>query len=215
LATKHSTSINDVFINCPFDPKYRGFFEALVFTIFACGFLPRSAKELDDGGELRLNKLYALIKQCRYGIHDISRTEPDETSGLPRFNMPLELGIFLGAKKFGDKPQKEKRAMILDVEQYRYQKFISDLAGADIHAHNNDVHIAVRETRDWLANVSRRDLPSATRVQRLLQEFLVQLPEIAARLEFDPKRIPYIDFEKIVVAWLANAQPPKLQELTD
>jgi hypothetical protein len=215
LPKRLPSSANGVFINCPFDTQYREFFEALVFTIFACGFLPRSAKELDDGGELRLNKLYTLIKQCRYGIHDVSRTEPDETSGLPRFNMPLELGIFLGAKKFGDKAQKEKRAMILDVEQYRYQKFISDLAGADIHAHHNNVLTAVRETRDWLANVSRRDLPSAQQIQRLLQGFSAQLPDIAQRLEFDPKRIPYIDFEKIVVAWLANAQPPKSHDATD
>src|SRR5262249_5963635 len=30
---------------------------------------------------------------CKYGIHDISRTEVTSASGLPRFNMPLELGV--------------------------------------------------------------------------------------------------------------------------
>jgi hypothetical protein len=201
------TSINDVFINCPFDPEYRDFFEGLIFTIFACGFRPRSAKELDDSGELRLNKLYSLIRQCRYGIHDISRTDLDATNQLPRFNMPLELGIFLGAKRFGDKAQKEKMALILDIEQYRYQRFISDLAGADIRSHNNDVFHAVRATRDWLANVSRRDLPSGAKIERLLRDFRAQLPLIVERLEFEVANIPYVDYEKIVVGWLLESEP--------
>ena len=121
--------------------------------------------------------------------------------------MPLELGIFLGAKKFGDKAQKEKMALVLDVEQYRYQRFISDLAGADIRAHNNDVLNAVRATRDWLANVSRRDLPSGAKIARLLINFREQLPLIAERLEFEVVNIPYIDYEKIVVGWLLESEP--------
>ena len=201
------TSISDVFINCPFDAEYRDLFEGLVFTIFACGFRPRSAKEVDDSGELRLNKLYSLIRQCRYGIHDISRTELDAENQLPRFNMPLELGIFLGAKKFGDKAQKEKMALVLDVERYRFQRFISDLAGADIRAHDNDVFLAVRATRDWLANVSRRDLPSGAKIERLLRDFRQQLPLIAERLEFDVTSIPYVDYEKIVAGWLLKSEP--------
>lgn len=45
--------------------------------------------------------------------------------------MPLELGIFLGAKRYGDDNDRLKRCLILDVEQYRFQKFISDLAGME------------------------------------------------------------------------------------
>ena len=56
---------------------------------------------MDDGGQTRIDKLYGLIEACRYGIHDLSRTELDATPRLPRFNMPLELGIFLGAKRYG------------------------------------------------------------------------------------------------------------------
>lgn len=95
-------SSDDVFINCPFDVEYAPSFHALIFTIFACGFRPRSARELDDGGQTRIDKLYDLIECCRYGIHDLSRTELDDANALPRFNMPLELGIFLGAKRYGD-----------------------------------------------------------------------------------------------------------------
>ena len=90
------------FINCPFDAAYAPIFDALVFAVFGCGFRARSARELDDGSQTRIDKLYGIIEECRHGIHDLSRTELDPIHNLPRFNMPPELGIDLGAKRFGD-----------------------------------------------------------------------------------------------------------------
>jgi hypothetical protein len=208
LVGRARPSTDDVFINCPFDSDYAPTFHALIFTIYACGFRPRSARELDDGGQTRVDKLYNLIEECRYGIHDLSRTELDAVHGLPRFNMPLELGIFLGAKRYGGRFQKLKRALILDREPFRYQRFISDLAGMDIHDHGGDPVLALRKTRDWLANVSRRHLPSADRVARSYTAFLADLPALAAALEFAIDEIPYVDFERIVANWLVEAPPP-------
>ena len=195
-------STADVFINCPFDADFKPIFQALIFTIFACGFRPRSARELDDGGQTRIEKLYGLIQECRYGIHDLSRTELDDVNQLPRFNMPLELGLFLGAKRYGDKAQHDKRLLILDIERFRYQKFISDLAGMDIHEHGGKPEAAVRETRDWLANVSRRLIASGDKIVRSYLQFNADLPALAAALEFEADKIPYIDLERIVVGWL-------------
>ena len=113
--------------------------------------------EEDDGGEARITNIIDIISECRYAIHDISRTEPDE-SGLPRFNMPLELGTFLGARRFGDKDQQSKKFLILDKEDYRYQQFISDLAGYDIRSHGNTTEKASAIVRDWLVVASRRKL---------------------------------------------------------
>lgn len=112
-----STSARDVFINCPFDPTYKPIFWAIVFTVLRSGFSPRCALEADDSSENRLSKIEAIIEECRYGIHDISRTEVDGDPPLPRFNMPLELGLFLGAKRYGNRDQKTKRALVLDREQ--------------------------------------------------------------------------------------------------
>jgi hypothetical protein len=200
-----TTSVDDVFINCPFDEAFAPTFRALIFAVLFCGFRPRSARELDDGGQTRIDKIYGLIEECRYGIHDLSRTELDPVHQLPRFNMPLELGLFLGAKRFGGKHQKAKRILILDFEQYRYQRFISDLAGMDIHGHGGDPLNALREARNWLANVSRRELPSADRVCRVYEAFLADLPELAAALEFQANDIPYVDYERIVATWLVEA----------
>jgi hypothetical protein len=100
---------NFVFINCPFDPGYNKKFRAIVFTIVYCGFEPRCSLELDDGSQNRLDKIMSIIGECKFGIHDISRTQLDSANRLPRFNMPLELGVFFGAKKFGGATTRKKR----------------------------------------------------------------------------------------------------------
>jgi hypothetical protein len=139
-----------VFINVPFDRRYKKLFDALVFAVHDCGFLARSAREQDDGSQVRLDKLYEIIGKCQFGIHDLSRTSLDAKYRLPRFNMPLELGIFLGAKKYGGARHARKSCLILDREPFRYQIFCSDIAGQDIRAHQNDVGEAIAAVRDWL-----------------------------------------------------------------
>ena len=152
---------DNVFVNCPFDSAYKSLFDAMVFAIHDCGFIARCALEEEDASQVRIDKIYNIIAHCRYGIHDISRTELDEITGLPRFNMPLEFGVFLGAKKFGTAEQKKKNCLVLDKEQYRYQKFISDIAGQDIQAHDNSPEEIVTVVRNWLRNASNREkIPS-------------------------------------------------------
>lgn len=99
---------DQAFIHCPFDGEYRPMFEALVFAVYDCGFVARCALELEDGSQVRIDKIEQIIGDCRLGIHDISRTELDGTWSLPRFNMPLELGLFLGAKRYGTGSQRRK-----------------------------------------------------------------------------------------------------------
>lgn len=102
------TYTNNVFRNCPFDDLYLPIRNASVFAIFDCGFVPRCALEIDDSGEVRFDKIQQLISESKFGVHDISRTEIDATTNLPRFNMSLELGVFIGAKRFGTRNQKQK-----------------------------------------------------------------------------------------------------------
>lgn len=86
-----------------------------------------------------------------------------------------------------------------------YQRFISDLAGMDVHEHLGEPLRAMRKVRDWLANVSRRALPSAERIIRLYGDFAGDLPAIAAEIEFDPVAIPFVDYERMLVGWLLEA----------
>jgi hypothetical protein len=100
-----------IFINVPFDRRYKKLFDALVFAVHDSGFVARCALESDDGSQVRLDKLYAIIAECRYGIHDLPRVILDTANRLP-----LELGIFLGAKRYGNPTQREKSGLILERE---------------------------------------------------------------------------------------------------
>lgn len=190
-----------VFINCPFDPKYTPLFEAIIFTVFSLGFAPRCSKEIDDGG-VRINRVIRIIGECRYGIHDISRTQLDEENRLPRFNMPLELGIDMGCRYLSsDKQHKRKSQLILDKDQYRFQKFISDIAGQDPKAHQNKPKEVIKLVRNWLKTSSGKNgLPAAAFVQSEYARFRRDLRRISKTLGFD--EIPYADYCGIVSDWL-------------
>jgi hypothetical protein len=146
---------NSVFINCPFDDGYKDILYAIIFAVYKCGFAPRSALEEDNALNNRLSKIETIIEKCRFGIHDLSRTEMN-SNALPRFNMPFELGIFFGAKKFGNDQQKTKVALVLEKQKYLYQQYISDLNGIDTQAHENDPEKAIKIVRNWLQSASGR-----------------------------------------------------------
>src|SRR6266850_1231692 len=116
----------NVFINCPFDAAYAPIFEAIVFAVHDAGFRPKCARERLDSSEVRLQKIVGLIRSSRFSIHDLSRTELDEATTLPRLNMPLELGIDIGCKTFSP-IHATKSLLIFDSDQYRYQKYVSDI----------------------------------------------------------------------------------------
>ena len=195
--------LRNVFLNCPFDKNYLSIFHALLFTLFECGYIPRSALEIDDSSEVRIDKIMRIISQCRYGIHDISRTEPDEKTKLPRFNMPLELGIFLGAKRFGKNKQKKKTCLILDRTPYRYQRFISDIAGQDIQAHNNDYSEVITIVRNWIRNTSgRATIPGGSEILRRYRLFQTELPDLCRKLKLNTDELIFNDYSNIVYRWL-------------
>ncbi len=193
----------DVFVNCPFDDAYKPLHDALVFAVHDCGFRARSAREISDSGEIRIQKIVRIIQSSRLAVHDISRTQCDQTTGLPRFNMPLELGIFLGALWFGNSRQKRKRCLVLDTERYRFQKFCSDIAGQDISAHGNDVANVIKAVRNWLNKLDRRTLiPGGALMLTRFTEFLHDLPILCESLGETPDTLEYNDYTTFVSRWL-------------
>lgn len=193
----------DVFINCPFSPDYQEHFEAIVYAVIRSGFTPRCARENDDGGEVRIEKICRIIAESCYGIHDISKTEPDPNSGLPRFNMPLELGLFLGARKFGGRRHAAKKTLILDVERHRYQQFISDIAGQDVHAHDGEISRLIEEVATWLRDEARDpDVPGGRAIAAEFQRFRDDLPMISAAKQLEPDELTFKDLTAIGAAWI-------------
>jgi hypothetical protein len=194
----------NVFVNCPFDAAYQRFFNAMVFTVLRSGFRPRCALETDDASENRFEKICSIIMKCRYGIHDISRTEPDATTHLPRFNMPLELGLFLGAKRFGGRSQTVKRCLVLDADRHRFRQFLSDLAGQDIHSHGGDLRTLIREVAGWLRDQSRDPkVPGGRKIAAEFEVFEQTLPEICARRDLAPDELTFVDMTDLIAEYLA------------
>jgi hypothetical protein len=191
-----------VFINCPFDQAYKPLFEAIVFAVFDCGFRPRCALETEDGGQVRIEKIFGLIGDSRLSINDLSRVDLDSATKLPRFNMPLELGVFLGARHFGHGRQKGKRCLILDRERYRYRAFISDLAGQDIREHRDEPARAIRIVRDWLRSQSIDPVPGGRIIADRYQAFRAQLPELCREAQLDVGDLIWVEYNDLVWMWL-------------
>lgn len=198
----------NVFINCPFDNEYRKLLRPLLFTIVYIGLEPQIS-ETTDSGEQRVNSIQNLILNSKYSIHDLSRIEVQNKKDLPRFNMPFELGLDIGCKRFGVGNLLEKRCLILEKEQYRYQKVLSDIAGNDIAAHKEDAQTLIRKIRNWFVNQSMQNLSSANVIWNSFNEFESSLAETLKEEGFDQQDIdemPKAEFIAYVKDWVQGKQ---------
>jgi hypothetical protein len=178
-----------VFVNAPFDPAYDPMLEALVFTIFASGYRARCTLEESDSGDVRLDKLVRLIAESPRSIHDLSRIRPTQGSDLPRFNMPFELGMAMGAKRFSSS-RKNDNIKIMVAEPYKLPEYLSDLGGNDPDAHHNEPPKVVGIVRDFLHTApSGKPLPGPAKLVATFNEFKRQLPAIARGIEHEPNEI--------------------------
>lgn len=179
-----------MFINCPFTADYAALFEAMIFTVLACGFQPRCALEKGDSGEVRMDKIARLIKASPYSIHDLSATELDAANNLPRFNMPFELGLTLGLKSAAGKYAGHV-ALILEREKYTCQKCLSDIAGQDLQSHGGDVSRMISQVRNWLRTETGRDLPGPVQIGVSLQNYRAALLRSCENAGLLPDDVPF------------------------
>jgi len=91
----------------------------------------------------------------------------------------------------------------MDRDQYRFQKFISDISGQDIKSHENNLAELFSCVRDWLRDESRRrGIPSASIIKRKYSKFRRQLPKICGRSDLDYEQLNFNDYAQICVDWL-------------
>lgn len=175
----------NVFINCPFDDKYFELREILVFTIVYFGFTPRLSLETSDSGASRLEKIVSLIQESKYSIHDLSRLQAETIGEFSRLNMPFELGVDYGLRRFNSN-YKDKRSLILATSRYDYMKALSDINGADIKNHNDDVDSMISCLRSWFSEtVKLKGLNSSAKISSDFFDFNTEL--------FDAKMLKYVD----------------------
>lgn len=187
----------NVFLNCPFDQEYKLILKPLLFTLRSLGFYPKISETLDSG-DARVKGIEKLIEDSKYSIHDLSRMQASAKNELARFNMPFELGLDLGCKRFKGGIHAEKRCLILDEEKYRYQKAISDLSGNDISFHGSEPENAVREVRNWFQKLSpSQKLPSASHFWTIFNEFSADFYKIIQKENFseqDAEHMPWSEY---------------------
>jgi hypothetical protein len=148
------SSDNKVFLNIPYDEKFRRLFLAYITGLIHLGLDPHTTIEI-PGGQNRFDKIFDLIRSCRYSIHDLSRVELDRNPPFttPRFNMPFELGLAVGSAKLADSPH---MWFVFETRNRRVSKSLSDLSGTDVNIHHGTVEGVMRE----LCNAFVRQSPS-------------------------------------------------------
>jgi hypothetical protein len=194
-----------VFINCPFDSWYKPLMRALIFAVYDCGFAPRSALEADNASEVRFQKILRIISDCKFGIHDLARDKSPRSRRLPHFNMPLELGLFLGASNLGVRRDRAKQCLILDRDRHQYRTLCSDLAGHDIHDHRGMPAIAITRVRDWLSIPAADEgieIPSGSVIAARYKQFERILPEWVGLQQRRMRELTYTDERNLVEKWL-------------
>jgi hypothetical protein len=195
-----------VFINCPFDDEYLPILHALAFVIHDCGFVARLAVEDIGSNETRLDKIVRIVRESKYSIHDISRVELSPNSPLPRFNMPFECGLALGAIRYGSKAGRD--FLLMSGEPFQEKITLSDLAGQDPKNHHNDPKLAIGSVRSFLAAKTDSRTRGSDAISKRYEKFLGDLPLIAKRLHLSNDEVlsfDYLrDYLQISVEWIAR-----------
>jgi hypothetical protein len=162
--------VSNIFINCPFDKDYSMLLKSMVFTTIYLGLEP-ILSQTTSSSNIRANQIKQHIKSCKYGIHDLSRSKAMNKGEFPRFNMPYELGLDIGAQEYGGKVLKSKKILILETEKYHYQKVLSDIAGQDIENHNDEPEVLVQKIRDWMSNNTKNIIVGHSEIWNAYNQF--------------------------------------------
>lgn len=133
---------NAVFLNIPYDQRFRRLYLAYIVGLTQLGLQPRATLGI-PGGRRRLDRILELIQSCRYSIHDLSRVELDRNRPpTPRFNMPCELGLTITWEILN--PDRHTW-FVFESQQRRLQKSLSDLDGTDPNIHGGTIEGVMRE----------------------------------------------------------------------
>ena len=122
-------SLESVFLNIPYDSPFEDLYTAYIVGLTQLGL--NVTATLGFPNQDRLEMIFQLIEKSGISIHDLSRIEASH--GIPRFNMPLELGIAL----YRAKVSKGKHTVhVFESRRYRAQRSTSDINRIDPRIHH-------------------------------------------------------------------------------
>jgi len=120
--------VQSVFLNIPYDAQFEELYLAYIVGLTQLGLKINAALALPN--QDRLKRIVGLIEKSDVSIHDLSRIE--SSSGIPRFNMPLELGLALFRSHV---TRGRHRVFVFEKKAYRVQRSTSDVNGIDPQIH--------------------------------------------------------------------------------
>jgi hypothetical protein len=118
-----------VFLNVPYDSRFENLYLAYVAGLTQLGLRIHATLAVPNQG--RLDRIVELIEESDVSIHDLSRIELSR--GIPRFNMPLELGLAL-YRSYATRGT--HRVFVFEKKAYRMQRSTSDISGIDPQIHH-------------------------------------------------------------------------------
>lgn len=94
---------------------------------------------------------------------------------------------------------------MLDTQPFRYQKYISDIAGQDIRAHASQPAEAVRQVRNFLAAQREEGtiLRGGDKLAERYDRFRRELPSLCEEMHLHPDKLTFRDLTGMIVSWLA------------
>lgn len=85
--------------------------------------------------------------------------------------MPFELGLDFGCMTYGKGKLNQKKFLVMEEQQYRYQVALSDLAGFDIETHEGYYNIAIRKVRNWIISLGEFEKVGASRISGEFEDY--------------------------------------------
>jgi hypothetical protein len=186
---------NGVFLNIPYDEEFSSLYIAYIVGLCQLDMVPHLASEI-PGGKRRLDRILELIQGCRYSIHDLSRVEVSPApSAVPRFNMPLELGMTI---TWASLHPESHTWFVWESEPYRLQRSLSDLNGTDANIHNGTPEGILSGLRSALGRDRPPSVPGMLKVYRFVEN------NLNAILRKNGTRNPYDRSVFMELCWLSK-----------
>ncbi len=159
--------IESVFLNIPYDTAFENL--AYIVRLAQLGLQIKATLAVPNQG--RLSTIIRLIEESDFSVYDLSRVEVSH--GVPRFNMPVELGLALYRSHVTDG---KHQVFIFDSKPYREQLSTSDVNGIDPQIHKG----TPKGVMNGLRNIFRQS-QDVTTVPEMLSSYRAvkrKLPEL-------------------------------------
>lgn len=125
--------------------------------------------------------------------------------------MPFELGLDLGFRRAPDPATDDKQFLVMEATPYQLKRCLSDLAGMDVVAHQNDYLRVIKHTREFLTIEAQVvGLPGATRLADEYAVFLGWMTEaklFEGHTEHEATELPTGERLASMQSWMTLNRP--------